>query len=87
MVISKLNINRLGRLLKRQKWTLLAKLRLNNLKFNWILGATNDSERAKTQIKVNNLSLSEKDYMKFVNFEVLIKYNQLGYLHFQPLNS
>lgn len=87
MVISKLNINRLGRLLKRQKWTPLAKLRLNNLKFNWILEATNDSERGKTQIKVNNLSLSEKDYMKFVNFEVLIKYNQLGYLHFQPLNS
>ena len=87
MVISKLNINRLGRLLKRQKWTLLAKLRLNNLKFNWILGARNDSEKGKTQIKVNNLSLSEKDYMKFVNFELLIKYNQLGYLHFQPLNS
>ncbi|MHC5675024.1 MAG: hypothetical protein ACYTXL_24360 [Nostoc sp.] len=85
MVISKLNINRLGRLLKRQKWTLLAKLRLNNLKFNWILRATNDSEIGKTRIKVNNLSLSEKDYMKFVNFEVLIKYNQLGYLHFQPV--
>lgn len=69
MVISKLNINRLGRLLKTQKWRFLADLRLNNLKSNWILGATNDSEIGKIKIKANNLSLSEKDYMKFVNFD------------------
>lgn len=85
MVISKLKINRLGSLLKTQNWCLLAKLCLNNLKFNWILRSTNDSEIGKTQIEVNNLSFSEKDYMKFVNFDVLIKYNQLGYLHFYPV--
>lgn len=85
MVISKLNINPLGRLLKTQKWCLLAKLCLNNLKFNWILRSLNDSEIGRLQIEVNNFSLSEKDYMKFVNFDVLIKYNQLGYLHFHPV--
>ncbi|MEH2374093.1 hypothetical protein [Nostoc sp.] len=71
MVISKLNINRLGRLLKTEKWRFLADLRLNNLKFNLILGATNDLEIGKIKIKanINNLSLSEKDYMKFVNFD------------------
>ncbi len=84
MIISKLNINRLGRLLNTQQWRFVANLRLNNLNFNWILRATNDSKIGKIQIKANNLSLSEKN-MNFVNFDVLIKYNQLGYLHFQAV--
>lgn len=87
MVISKFNINlnRLDRFLNTQKWRWLIKLHLNNLKVNRILRPTDDSEIGKTQVEVNNLSLSETDYKNFVNSDVLRKYNQLGYVHSKPL--
>ncbi|MEH2457049.1 methyltransferase domain-containing protein [Nostoc sp.] len=85
MVISKFNINGLGRFLNTQKWRWLTKLHLNNLKVNRILRPTDDSEIGKTQVEVNNLSLSETDYKNFVNSDVLSKYNQVGYVHSKPL--
>lgn len=85
MVISKFNISRLDKFLNTQKWRWLTKLYRNNLKFNLILRPTDDSKNGKTQIEVNNLSISEKDYRNFVNSDLLSKYNQLSYHNFKPL--
>ncbi|WP_448268500.1 methyltransferase domain-containing protein [Nostoc sp. DSM 114159] len=86
MVTIKLDIvDRLGRFLNNKKWRLLTNLRLNNLKVNKILRATNDSEIGEVKIEINNLYFSEKDYRDFINSDVLTKYNQLDYIHSKPL--